>query len=446
MKKSSSYIYLSIVIVLLILSPMLSSAQKTIEYSNIKVGDTAPDILFNNLTKYKTSEQRLSNFSEKLLIIDFWATWCSPCVGMLPRMDSLQKRYKDDLIFISITDQSRLYAEPFLEKLEKNNGNKFDIPVIYGDTTIRKLFPHKLIPHYVWLDVKTRKVVSISGPQYISSGNIEHFLKNGYLNQIPEKNDRRLDYDKSKPLFSYLMGTNEEQNKYSPMQYSGFWPYIPELNGGVTAHLWDSLNNNRITVRNESKQQLIQYAFGEGRKFFQTNSILLESKDKDKLHTELSDEPFYKWREENAITYEINVLPSNRDQIFEMMRTDIVNYFSEYDIRIEKRKANGLVLVSTGSNEVACSKGGKPKVIKDQFGYHAINISLDAFFQNLSFYYLTDAPVLINETSIDFNIDVDLEVLNFMDLNQSNKELGKYNLKFVEKEALGEFLVIADKH
>ena len=68
---------------------MLSSAQKTIEYSNIKVGDTAPDILFNNLTKYKTSEQRLSNFSEKLLIIDFWATWCSPCVGMLPRMDSL---------------------------------------------------------------------------------------------------------------------------------------------------------------------------------------------------------------------------------------------------------------------------------------------------------------------------------------------------------------------
>lgn len=445
MKILNIHIDISKAIILLLLLPTSTFAQKVIEYSNIKVGDTAPDILFNNLIKYKTNKQRLSDFSEKLLIIDFWATWCSPCVGMLPRMDSLRKEFKDDLIFISITDQPKSYAAPFLEKVEKNNDAVFDIPVIYGDTTIQKLFPHRLLPHYVWLDVKTRKVLAITGLQYITKENLNSYLKNGILNKIPTKNDQRLDYDKSLPLLGYLSGMSDQDNKYLPVQYSSFWNYIPELKSGITANLYDSKGNCRITVRNDSKQQLIQYAFGEGRKFFQRNSIIIESKDKDKLHTNLSYEPYFKWKEQNAITYEINVLASNRDKIFEMMRADLVNYFSEYYIRIEKRKANCLVLISTGSNEPGRSKGGKPKVIKDQFGYYATNITIDALFQDLSFYYLSDSPVLVNETGIDFNIDLDLDVLNFQDLDQLNKELGKYGLKFVEKEAMGEFLVIGDR-
>lgn len=437
--------YLSKALILLFLWPTVSFSQKVVEYSNIKVGDTAPDILFKNLTKYKRSEQKLSEFSEKLLILDFWATWCDPCVGMLPRMDSLRKMFKDDLIFISITDQPKSYAEPFLGKVEKNSNLSFDIPVIYGDTYISKLFSHRLLPHYVWLDVKTRKVLAISGLQNITKENVSHYLKTGELNNIPIKNDQRLDYDKSKPLLGYLFGTSDQGNKYLPVQYSSFWSYIPELKSGITSNIYDSADYYRITVRNDTKQQLIQYAFGEGRRFFQSKSVLVESKDKDILHTNLANEPYFKWREQNAITYEISVTPDNRGNIFEMMRKDLINYFREYDIRIEKRKTNCLVLISTGSNEPARSKGGKPKVTKDQFSYDATNISLDAFFQDLSFKYLSDSPVLVNETAIKYNIDLHLDILNFRDLNQVNKELGKYNLKFVEKEALGEFLVIGDK-
>lgn len=445
MKTINFNIFLSIAILLLMLLPSVSFAQKILEYSNIKVGESAPDILFKNLTKYKKTEQQLSEFSEKLLIIDFWATWCSPCVNMLPRMDSLRKEFEEDLIFISITNEPRSYAEPFFGKVEKNLGISFNIPVIYGDTTIQKLFPHRLLPHYVWIDLKTNKVVAITGLLHITKEKIESYLRNGVIYDLPEKNDQRLDYSNSQPLLGYLTGLSGQKKKYLPIQYSNFWSYIPDLNSGIIAHLGDSVNNNRIAVRNMSKQQLIQYAFGEGRKFFQSNSVLLETKNKDKLHTNLSDEPYYIWRAQNSITYEINVLPESRDKIFDMMRTDLVNYFVDYDIAIQKRKANSLVLISTGSNEVARSKGGKPKVKKDQFGYYATNISLDAFFQNLSFYYLTDTPVLVNETSIDFNIDLDLDVLNFQDINQLNRELGKYNIQFVEKEALAEFLVIRDK-
>ncbi|CDT06930.1 putative Redoxin domain protein [Sphingobacterium sp. PM2-P1-29] len=428
------------------LSPAISFAQNIIEYSNYKVGDIVPDILFTGLTKYKTTDKNLSEFTEKLLIIDFWATWCAPCVAMLPRMDSLRREFKDDLIFISITDQPKLSAEPFLEKVEKNHKGAFDIPVIYEDTTIRKLFPHRLIPHYIWLDVKARKVIAITGLQHITRENLRNYFRTGIFGNVTEKNDKRLDYSSSQSLLSYLTGLNEKERKFLPKQYANFWNYIQDLSPGITAHLKDSINNTRITARNIGPRSLMSYAFGEGRKFFQETSVLVETKDKDKLYTNLTREPFRKWIAENGLTYEISVLPENRDKIFKMMQTDLINYFHRYNITIEKRKSDCLVLVSIGSNELARTKGTKSQVLMDQFGYHAKNISIDDLFLNLSFYYLSDSPLLVNETGINFNIDIDLDVPNFKNLNQLNKGLGNYGLKFVEKEAMGEFLVIRDKN
>lgn len=421
-------------------------AQNYIELSNIKVGDTAPDILFSDIDKYKSSEKKLSEFSEKLVIIDFWATWCAPCLKMLPTMDSLMRQFKEDLLFISVTSESQNYAQPFLKKFEINQKSKFKIPTIYGDTVLRKLFPYRTLPHYVWLDTRTKKVVAITRAEEVTNNNIRNFLQNDQSNELSLKLDRWLDYNDSESLLAYLTKLNNPEVKSTPSQYSSFWGYIPDLKGAQYSHLRDSVNNNRILIKNNPKRSIIKYAFGEGRKFFQEKSMIIESKDRDKITTDLERAAYRNWLKQNAITYEISVLPENRDKIFEMMRQDIINYFSNLDIHIEKRKANCLVLTSTGSNESLRSKGGQWQVIKDQFGYRIINSFLDDFIVDLTFYYLQDAPVIVNEVKlIDFNIDMDLKVSDFSDIKQLNAELAKYNLKFVEKEAMAEFLIIKDK-
>jgi thiol-disulfide isomerase/thioredoxin len=66
----------------------------------------------------------------KIVVIDFFATWCGPCRRALPRIHQLYKNYihDDDVMFLIIsTDEDRSKVKPFIDK------NKYTFPVFYNN-------------------------------------------------------------------------------------------------------------------------------------------------------------------------------------------------------------------------------------------------------------------------------------------------------------------------
>lgn len=45
----------------------------------------------------------ISDFKGKVVMIDFWETWCKPCLASFPTMQKLQEEYPDDFIVLAVT-------------------------------------------------------------------------------------------------------------------------------------------------------------------------------------------------------------------------------------------------------------------------------------------------------------------------------------------------------
>jgi peroxiredoxin len=73
------------------------------ELSTLSVGMTAPDFSLPDVSGKTVS---LTQYRGKVVLIDFWQTWCPPCVEELPYLRSLQEKYGSrGLVIIGVTDR-----------------------------------------------------------------------------------------------------------------------------------------------------------------------------------------------------------------------------------------------------------------------------------------------------------------------------------------------------
>ena len=94
----------------------------------------------------------LHDFEGKVLVINFWATWCPPCEEEMPRLNQLQQKYKkNDLVVIGIAlDKDSLdLVEPFVRK------KGIEYPILRGnEEVLRNLGDFSGVPTTLIVDRK----------------------------------------------------------------------------------------------------------------------------------------------------------------------------------------------------------------------------------------------------------------------------------------------------
>ncbi|HMB26665.1 MAG TPA: redoxin family protein [Blastocatellia bacterium] len=119
-----------------------------LDLPNINEGVNDP--LKFTLTRLDGSPLKLDEQRGKVVVMNFWATWCGPCLTEMPLFEKAIAKYKDDkdVFFLAITtDEDRDLVAPFLKQY------KFNLPVAYADY-LNDLFGVSSIPTTIILDRK----------------------------------------------------------------------------------------------------------------------------------------------------------------------------------------------------------------------------------------------------------------------------------------------------
>ncbi|PLX91246.1 MAG: thioredoxin [Desulfuromonas sp.] len=124
----------------------------------IQENQKAPDFTLEDLQGQKVS---LSDFKGKIVMVNFWATWCPPCIEEMPSMEKLSRRFSDEdfvLLAINVEENSRTIVENFLKK------NPYTFPVLLDqDAKVQQLYGAYRFPETVIINRHGEIVTRVIG-------------------------------------------------------------------------------------------------------------------------------------------------------------------------------------------------------------------------------------------------------------------------------------------
>ncbi|MEO7189459.1 MAG: TlpA disulfide reductase family protein [Vicinamibacterales bacterium] len=139
-----------------------------------KVGGPAPEFAFSAVVQGTSALAGLrpKALTGRVVVLDFFATWCVPCVAAIPRTNALIAEFENDPVtFLAVANETRAVLDPFLAAhpiratLVLDDADK-----TYGNYLIRSL------PFIVIID-PTGRISAFASPETLSAEQIRSALK-----------------------------------------------------------------------------------------------------------------------------------------------------------------------------------------------------------------------------------------------------------------------------
>lgn len=142
---------LYILIIFILLASVFFATAHTDSISVPKAGFPCPDFRLTGVEHYSKKEVTLKDFKGKWLILDFWGEFCASCIASFPKMNEIQKEFKEDLQVFLVGIP---YKDPktIRDRFEAHRKRKeWNIPIAY-DKELASAFGVGTYPHLVIID------------------------------------------------------------------------------------------------------------------------------------------------------------------------------------------------------------------------------------------------------------------------------------------------------
>ena len=391
------------------------------------VNQLCPDFVFDTLINYKKERLAITDLKGKFVIIDFWGTFCVPCINDIPEIEQLQKRFGDTLQILMVATDGYQRAKQFYATRSKGN-KPMQLPCAINRKFV-DYFQVKEVSTYVWIDDKGI-IKAITNDSQITDQNVADFINRKKLQFRQKEEEVKIDRKK------YLVSVANEMDSSSVMYYSALTKYLKGVRSSYSPPV---KGRTRVYVTNLPVSNLYQIAFGDSTRAVPFNRTVVESDHPENISYP-ENEDYDVWKVDHTYCYELTVPKEKQKDIQKIMQEELkrifgLNVFWEYRTQkcliLKKEKEPRFFADSNVTPKLAVSVGGV--TVKNQpFS------TLTEFIQH----YL-QRKIVLDETGITGNIDVVLQA-QMNDEDAVNEALKQYGLSLRYEERQVQMLVIKD--
>lgn len=144
-------------------SPKLEAvASSGTQIKELRVGDRVPSNFWNHkhlfLFQGDTIRRDFTEHKGKMLVLGFWATWCSVCLKNQPEIENYVQRHSQVLAVVKVNpirskDNFKTIEKALNGPVGKFSGIGFkDMVSVIKDDYLEQLFPNRGFPYYIWIN------------------------------------------------------------------------------------------------------------------------------------------------------------------------------------------------------------------------------------------------------------------------------------------------------